>query len=74
MGSEGALIAFLQGSRYLWASDFIQGTDPSLYTTDVYHAVARAGWTPQRVAAEHLGLTEWSAIENVIEEDDGGGR
>jgi len=74
VASEGALIAFLPGSRYLWASDFIQGTDPSLYMSDVYAAVGRAGWTPQRVAAEHLGLTAWSVIENVIEEGNGGGR
>jgi hypothetical protein len=63
IGSEVALLAYLPGPRFLWASDYIQTLDgPSLYAREVMRAAERAGIMPQRFAAEHLGLSEWSAV------------
>jgi hypothetical protein len=62
--SEVALLAWLPSERFLWASDYIQGTRvPSSYTSEVRAAVRRAGFTPERFAAQHLTLTPWSVIE-----------
>jgi len=65
-GSEGALVAFIPGDKYLWASDFVQTVArPSQYATEVWSAAKRVGILPERFAAEHLPLTPWSKIEDV---------
>jgi hypothetical protein len=64
--SEGALMAWVPAAGYLWAGDYIQTTaDPSLYATEVWQAVRRAGFRPERVAAQHLPLTPWERIEQL---------
>ena len=36
VGSEGALMAWIPGNQFLWASDYIQSTArPSAYTSEV---------------------------------------
>jgi hypothetical protein len=64
--SEGALMAFVASEKYLWASDFIQTVArPSQYATEVWNAAKRVGITPDRFAAEHVGLTPWSKVADV---------
>jgi hypothetical protein len=67
IGSEGALIAYVKESRFLWASDYIQDlTNPTLYALEVWRAAARAGLTPERVDAEHIPITSWSKIRDLV--------
>lgn len=65
-GSEGALMAYLPGERFLYAGDYIQGGGPdsfsATYAREVAAAVRRAGFTPERFAAMHVPLSEWSAL------------
>jgi hypothetical protein len=64
--SEGALMAFIPSEKFLWASDFIQTVArPSQYATEVWNAAKRVGITPDRFAAEHVGLTPWSKVADV---------
>ncbi|HLJ87267.1 MAG TPA: hypothetical protein VKZ53_10615 [Candidatus Angelobacter sp.] len=66
IGSEVALAAFVAADRFLWASDYIQDTSaPAAYTTDVWNAVQRAGFKPERFAAEHVALNQWEVIEKL---------
>ncbi len=66
VGSEGALMAYLPGDRFLWASDFLQRLDaPTLYATEIRAAADRHGLHPDRVAAEHLPVTAWARIEAI---------
>lgn len=66
IGSEGALMAWLPGDRFLWASDYIQNpTAASGYAAEVIAATTREGITPRRVAAQHLQLTDWAQILRV---------
>jgi len=60
--SEGALAGYVHGDRFLWASDYVQSLrQPTQYLDEVTAAVRRMGYTPARLAAEHLPLTDWSA-------------
>jgi hypothetical protein len=65
-GSEGAIMAFFPGDRFLYAGDYIQGGGPdsfsATYARDVAAAVSRAGFTPERFAAMHLPLSDWSSL------------
>jgi hypothetical protein len=64
--SEGALMAYVEDDRFLWASDYIQTVrQPSTYLSEVWGAVHRTGITPLRVAAEHLPVTPWSTIDSL---------
>jgi hypothetical protein len=66
IGSEGALMAYLDRDRFLWASDYIQTVEqPSTYATDVWRAVERTRIRPTRVAAQHLPLTDWSVVDSL---------
>jgi hypothetical protein len=66
IGSEVALLAYLETDRFLWASDFIQTvTEPTSYGWEVWRAVQRDRLQPERTAAEHLALTPWSKIEEL---------
>src|SRR5262249_55341338 len=63
IGSEVALVAYVAGDRFLWASDFIQTLDePTLYASEVLAAVQRAGIQPERTAAEHVPLSDWKDV------------
>jgi hypothetical protein len=63
IGSEGALMAYVPGDRFLWASDYLQTlAEPSLYAEEVVAAVRRDRLAPDRVAAQHLPLTPWSKV------------
>lgn len=64
--SEGALMAWVEDDRFLWASDYIQTVrQPTTYLSEVWGAVRRTGITPRRVAAEHLPVTPWSTIDSL---------
>ena len=64
--SEGALMAYVEGDRFLWASDYIQTVrQPTTYLGEVWGAVHRTGITPLRVAAEHLPVTPRSTIDSL---------
>jgi hypothetical protein len=63
IGSEVALMAYVADGKFLWASDYIQTVDaPSLYASEVMRAAERAGLKPERTAAQHLPLTDWTAV------------
>jgi hypothetical protein len=67
IGSEGALMAYIPEDRFLWASDYIQNLARSTaYTNEVWQAVQRTGLEPRQVAAQHIPLTSWSAIESLV--------
>ena len=66
ISSEGALVAYVEGDRFLWASDYIQSVrQPSTYLIEVWQAVRRAGLAPLRTAAQHLPLTPWSTVDSL---------
>lgn len=61
--SEGALMAFLPGSGFLWAGDYIQDPNrPTTYGREVIAATRRTGFAPSKVAAQHLKLTPWQQV------------
>jgi hypothetical protein len=71
--SEGALVAWVEGDRFLWASDYIQSAQqPTPYATEVWRAVRRSGLAPERVAAEHLPLMPWATIDSLARASDAG--
>jgi hypothetical protein len=66
IGSEVALMAYLANDHFLWASDYIQTlAEPTSYASEIWSAVQRDGLRPERVAAEHLPLTQWSKIDEL---------
>ncbi|MEP6574742.1 MAG: hypothetical protein ABJD11_18720, partial [Gemmatimonadota bacterium] len=70
--SEGALIGFLKGERFLWGSDYVQTVSaPNEYALEVYRAVRRTGVSPTRLAAEHLPMTSWDTVTTLVGGMDG---
>ncbi len=64
--TEGALLGWIAPTRFLWAGDYIQQVDAaSLYARDVLAAARREGLVPERVAAQHLPVTPWTAVERA---------
>ena len=67
ISSEGGALGFVQGEKFLWASDYVQTiSEPSQYGREVQAAVRRVGVAPERFAAEHLPLSEWATLEQVL--------
>ncbi|MBX6364433.1 MAG: hypothetical protein IRZ00_11245 [Gemmatimonadetes bacterium] len=67
MGSEGAIVAYVRDARFLWAGDYVQNLrEPTVYASDVWEAVRRAGITPERVGAMHIPPAPWSAVEALF--------
>ena len=63
VASEVALAAFVRPDRFLWGSDFIQDlVEPTQYVEEVVAAVRREGVEPEKVAAEHVPLSNWSSV------------
>ena len=66
ISSEGALMAFLPRTRFLYPGDYIQpGPAASFsgqYAREVAAATQRAGFAPEKFAAMHVPLTEWKAL------------
>ena len=63
IGSEVALMTYVRADKFLWASDYIQTLDtPTLYANEVMRATERAGIEPERVAAQHMPLSEWKDV------------
>ena len=72
ISSEGGLMVYVEGDRFLWAGDYVQTVaEPSTYATEVWRAVRRAGIQPARVAAQHLPLTEWSTVDSLARSSQG---
>lgn len=66
IGSEGALMAYLPDDKFLWAGDYIQtNRQPTAYATEVWRAALRVGIRPERTAAQHLPVTNWSIIDSL---------
>jgi hypothetical protein len=71
IGSEVALMAFIAPDRFLWASDYIQTlASPTMYAMEVIQAVKGSALRPERVAAEHLSITEWQKVVDAQEATD----
>jgi len=67
VASEGALIAYVRDAHFLWASDYIQDlTGPTIYAREVWLAATRAGLRPERVDAEHIPITPWARIQELV--------
>jgi len=67
VASEGALLAWVPGERFLWASDYIQDLRrKTAYGLEVLRATERVGITPERFAAEHVGLTPWHTVDSLF--------
>ena len=67
ISTEGALMAFMGESRFLWASDYIQNTRQATgYAREVFRATRRTGVQPVNFAAEHVPLTPWSTVETLM--------
>jgi hypothetical protein len=65
IGSEGALMAYLPGDGFLYASDYVQpAASQALYASDVRAAAKRVGIAPRRVAAMHLPLSPWEHVND----------
>lgn len=63
VSTEGALMGMVPRAGFLWAGDYVQSVArPSLYAREVMAAVRRAGFVPDRFAAEHLTLTPWRRV------------
>src|SRR5581483_4583158 len=61
ISSEGALAAYVRADRFLWASEYVQTLSrPTQYGDEVLAAANRMRLSPDRLAAEHLPLSDWS--------------
>ena len=70
ISSEGGLMAYVEGDRFLWAGDYVQTVEqPSTYAAEVWQAVRRAGLRPSHVAAQHPPLTNWATVDSLVESD-----
>lgn len=63
VASEGALLVSIPGEKFVWAGDYVQRVDqPTQYAREVVKTLTTLGITPDRIAAQHLPLTNWSAV------------
>lgn len=64
IGSEGSLMTWMAGERFLYPGDYVQGlTGPSMaYAAEVLAATHRVNIAPERFAAMHMGLTGWNQL------------
>lgn len=60
--TEGAVGAWIGPDRFFWAGDYVQGTDTSPYQRDVVLTIRELGLTPVKVGAQHVPLSDWSAL------------
>jgi hypothetical protein len=69
IGSEGSLMTWLAADRFLFPGDYVQGlSGPSMaYAREVLAATRRVRVAPERFAAMHMGLTEWSRLLDALE-------
>lgn len=69
IGSEGSLMTWIPGERFLYAGDYVQGlTGPSMaYAAEVAAAAERVRATPERFAAMHMGLTAWADLQKALQ-------
>jgi hypothetical protein len=68
IGSEGSLMTWLPGDRFLFPGDYVQGLKgPSMaYAAEVMAATKRLGLAPERFAAMHMGLTSWADLVEAL--------
>lgn len=70
IGSEGALVAYVDADRFLWSGDYIQTVQqPSTYLVEVWRAARRVGIEPVNTAAQHLPVTAWSRVDSLAREE-----
>lgn len=66
VSSEGALMAWIAGDRFLYAGDYVQTVaERSTYGGEVLAAAARVGIAPTRLAAMHLPITAWDVLSRA---------
>lgn len=67
IASEGLLMAYLPGDRFLWASDRIQDVkNPSIYVSELSKDVQRERLTPAWTSGPHFHLIPWSDVEGLV--------
>ena len=64
--TEGALAVWSPRDRFLWAGDYIQPPTVSPYYYDVVLTARALGIHPDKVASQHMGLMNWSAVEQRV--------
>ncbi|MGV3709342.1 MAG: hypothetical protein ACO1Q7_10910 [Gemmatimonas sp.] len=63
ISSEGAILVSIPGSNFVWVGDYVQAaTRPTQYAREVVRTLTALGLSPERIAAQHLPLTEWSTV------------
>ena len=69
ISTEGALMVYIEDQRFLWAGDYIQTLrKPTSYLMNVWGTIDKSKEVmPLKVAAQHLPLTDWSAVTKVIQ-------
>lgn len=60
--TEGAVGVWVPGARFFWAGDYVQPDVTSPYVRDVVSTIRALGLAPRTVGAQHMKLTEWSAL------------
>lgn len=60
--TEGAVGVWIGPDRFFWAGDYVQGTPTSPYQRDVVATIRALSLTPNKVGAQHVPLSDWSAI------------
>ena len=60
--TEGAVGVWIGPDRFFWAGDYVQGTLTSPYQRDVVATIRALRLTPNKVGAQHVPLSDWSAL------------
>lgn len=60
--TEGAVGVWIPGARFFWAGDYVQPDVTSPYVRDVVSTIRALGLAPRTIGAQHMKLTEWSAL------------
>jgi hypothetical protein len=60
--TETAVAAWVPKLRFLWAGDYIQPSPDSPYSRDVISFIRTIGIRPDKVAAQHTRLLQWSQL------------
>lgn len=63
VASEGAVLVSIPGDKFVWAGDYVQQVNkPTQYAGEVLGTLTQLGIVPDRMAAQHLPLTNWDVV------------
>ena len=66
VASEGAVLVSIPGEKFVWAGDYVQQVNQATqYAGEVMRTLSRLGISPDRIAAQHLPLTNWDVVVNA---------